>query len=166
MEGKTVCSLKSICTASFAALIVMMPLSSAIAGHDGLTIKVRAQNTSIDDTPQFCPGIGPGLLGDRLDIDVTTDASGAAAGVARFEDAYGNVTEIAIDRVFVFFGGLLLQNAATQDAIPIWFGETEIVGEQNYAPAHINVELPRGCLNTVSTFTIGQDKVTLQIKSQ
>jgi hypothetical protein len=159
-------SLKSICTTALATLIATLPLSFAIAGHEGLTIKVRAQNRSIDDTPQFCSGVGPGLAGDRLDIDVTTDASGAAVGSARFEDADGNVTDIAIDRVVVFFGGLLLQNNDTQDTIPIWFGESEVLGGENYAPAHINVELPRGCLNTVSTFTVGPDKVTLQITSQ
>jgi hypothetical protein len=159
-------SARSVCIAALATVIATLPLSPAIAGHEGLTIKVRAQNRSIDDTPQFCPGIGPGLPGDRLDIDVSTDASGAAVGHARFEDAGGNVTEIAIDRVFVFFGGLLLQNYDTQDTIPIWFGETEILGMENYAPAHINVELPRGCLNTVSTFTVGPDKVTLQITTQ
>ena len=149
----------------FSAVMGLSGLSTAVADHEGLIIKIRAQNRSIQDTPQFCPGFGSGLVGDRLDVDVATDASGASAGTARFEDADGNVTLVDIDRVVVFFGGLLLQNQSTQEAIPIWFGDTEVTAA-NYAPTHINVELPRGCWNTVSTFTVGPDKVTLQIKSQ
>lgn len=137
------------------------PMAAQAAGQEGMEILIRAQNRSTDDTP-FC-GTGEGLQGDRLDVNVSTDAFGDAAGTARFENADGDVTLILIDRVFVFFGGLVLQNDDTEETVAIGFGEIE--DGTNFAPTHINVEVPRGCSNTVSTFTVGQDKVTLQIKT-
>ena len=150
-------------------LSITMPLSTAAqaAGQEGMDIKIRAQNRSTDDLPSFCPDSGfgrEGLKGDRLDVNVSTASDGSAVGTARFEDANGNVTLMDIDRVFVFFGGLALQDTSTGNVVPIWFGDTES-GAGNLAPVHVNVELPRGCGNTVSTFTVGQDKVTVQIKT-
>ena len=144
---------------------IPMLLATAVqaAGQEELDIKIRAQNRSTDDTTNLC-GMGPGLKGDRLDVDVSVASDGSATGVARFEDANGNVTLMDIDRVVVFFAGLLLEDTSTNNVVPIWFGNTE-TGAGNLAPAHINVEIPRGCGNTQSTFTVGQDKVTLQIKT-
>jgi hypothetical protein len=139
-------------------------MAAQAAGQEGMDIKIRAQNRSTDDTPSFCTGTGAGLKKDRLDVDVSTESDGSAVGVARFEDADGNVTLMDINRVVVFFGGLLLEDTSTNNVVPIWFGNTES-GAGNLAPAHINVEIPRGCGNTKSTFTVGQDKVTLQIKT-
>ncbi|MDH3439783.1 MAG: hypothetical protein OEM63_03445 [Gammaproteobacteria bacterium] len=131
------------------------------AGQDEYTIKIRAQNRDTSDTTNFC-GVGIGSKGDRLDVDVTVAADGSAVGTARFETAGGMVTLMNIDRVFTFFGGLALQDSATFNTVPIWFGNTEF-SSGNLAPAHVNVEIPRGCSNTKSTFTIGSDKVTVQI---
>lgn len=140
------------------ALAVAWP-SAGYADPPGVDIKIRAQNRSTADTP-FC-GIGGGLVGDRLDVDAFMDTTGAVTGTARFEDALGDVTIIELDRLFTFGfgGGILVQNEATQDTVPIWISDT-LAGE----PAQVNVELPRGCGNTVSTFTPGVDKVTVQIK--
>ena len=137
------------------AIVVALPLS-VYAGPGGLDIKIRAQNRSVTDTPHFCVGTGAGLVGDRLDVDAFTDLAGNTKGTARFMDALGNVTIIHIDRIFSFFDGLVLQNDASQQTVAIWLSD-------NRAPAHVNVELPRGCANTVSTFTTGVDKVTMQI---
>ena len=139
-------------------IVLAVPLT-AHGGKGGVDIKIRAQNRSTSDTPHFCTGIGAGLVGDRLDVDVFTDLSGNTTGTARFEDASGNVTMINIDRAFAFFDGLVLQNNASQETVAIWLSD-------NRAPAHVNVELPRGCDNTKSTFTVGGDKVTVQIKFQ
>ena len=154
--------LKVVAAAVF--VFVAMPLAGIVegAGQEGVDIKIRAENRSTDDTP-FC-GIGPGMKGDRLQADVQTFSDGSAVGTARFEDAYGNVTLMNIDRVVVFYGGLLLEDTSTNYVVPIWFGNTE-TGGGNLAPAHINVEFPRGCGSTQSTFTVGTDKVTLQIKT-
>ncbi len=143
---------------------IAMPWSSMTysAGQEGMDIKIRAQNRSIDDTTTFC-GLGAGLKRDRLDVDVSTDSDGNAVGTARFEDGNGAVTLMDIDNVFVFFGGLALQDSILGNTVAIWFGKIE--GGTNYAPAHINVEFPRGCTNSMSTFTVGEDKVTLQIKT-
>ena len=123
---------------------------------------IRAQNRSTVDTP-FC-GVGGGLVGDRLDLDAFMDAStGLVTGTARFEDANGLVTIIDLDGLFAysvggFGGGVLVQNTASQDTVAMWMSDFAV------KPALVNVELPRGCGNTVSTFTPGVDKVTVQIK--
>ena len=151
--------------AASAFVFVAMPLTGIVqaAGQEGMDIKIRAENRSTDDTPNFC-GIGPGMKGDRLQADVQTFSDGSAVGTARFEDADGNVTLMNIDRVVTFFGGLLLEDTSTNNVVPIWFGNTEF-SAGNLAPAHITVEFPRGCGSTQSTFTVGTDKVTLQIKT-
>jgi len=157
-------SLKGLAVTMLAAGLLSAGVAVQAAGQGGMDIKIRAQNRSSDDTPSFCPSIGPGLEGDRLDVDVTTASDGSAVGTARFEDANGNVTLMNIDRVVVFFGGLLLEDTTSLNVVPIWFGNTE-TGPGNLAPVHVNVEMPRGCLNTQSTFTVGVDKVTVQIKT-
>ena len=129
-------------------------------GPAGVDIKIRARNLSTDDTP-FC-GVGGGMVGDRLDLDVFMDTDGVVTGTARFEDADHNVTIIEIDRLFPFFGGVLVQNQASQGTVPIWMWDQAASG--GLPAALVNVELPRGCGNTVSTFTPGVDKVTMQIK--
>ena len=148
--------------ATFATLLVLWP-STPLAGPDpaGVDLKIRAQNRSTADTP-FC-GVGGGLVGDRLDVDAFMDTTGFVTGTARFEDALGNVTLIDIDRFFSYFGGVLVQNEATQSTVPIWLGDflPAVFGTE---AVQVNVELPRGCENTVSTFTPGVDKVTVQIK--
>jgi hypothetical protein len=125
-------------------------------GPAGIDIKIRAQNRSTDDTP-FC-GVGGGMVGDRLDVNAFMDTDGVVTGTARFEDANGAVTNIALDRLFTYFGGVLVQNDSSQNTVPIWMGDTLP------AAALVNVELPRGCQNTKSTFTPGVDKVTVEIK--
>jgi hypothetical protein len=155
-----------IALAGLLVLSIVMPVPMAVqaAGQEGMDIKIRAKNRSIDDAPSYCSSLGgEGFKGDRLDVDVSTASDGSAVGTARFRDADGNVTLIDIDKVFTFFGGLVLQNETDGNTVAIWFGDIEGVG--NLAPAHVNVELPRGCVNTVSTFTVGQDKVTVQIKT-
>ena len=145
-----------------AIAIVSMP-AVVNAEPPGVDIKVRAQNRSMDDTP-FC-GIGGGQKGDRLDVDAFMDPSGLATGTARFEAADGTVTEFNIDSIFPFFlggddgGGLVLQDLAdTEHVVAIWMDSL------SSKPNLVNVELPRGCGNTQSTFTPGVDKVTVQIK--
>lgn len=155
---------KAIVGTILTAGLMTAGVTAYAAGQEGMDIKIRAQNRSVDDTPSFCSGVGPGMKGDRLDVDVTTSSDGSATGTARFETADGTVTLMNIDRVVVFFGGLLLEDTTSLNVVPIWFGNTE-TGPGNLAPAHINVEMPRGCLNTQSTFTVGADKVTLQIKT-
>lgn len=130
----------------------------------GLDILIRAQNRSVNDTP-FC-GVGGGSVGDRLDVNVRTDAMGGAFGTASFEAADGTVTTLNIDEVFTFYGGLGLIDTSTRNTVAIWFGANVEEGGSTTAPAHVNVELNRGCGNTVSTFTVDADKVTMQIKFQ
>ena len=145
-----------------AVAIVSKPLT-AYAEPPGVDIKIRAQNRSIGDTP-FC-GAGAGQKGDRLDVDAFMDPSGNASGTARFEAANGTVTQFNIDSIFPFAlggatgGGLVLQDLGdTGNVVAIWM-------DSFGAKANlVNVELPRGCLSTVSTFTPGVDKVTVQIK--
>jgi hypothetical protein len=72
------------------------------------------------------------------------------------------VTEIELDRLFGFFSGVLVQNDASQETVPIWMWDD--VASGGLTAALVNVELPRGCENTVSTFTPGVDKITMRIK--
>ena len=150
-----------------AAIVMAWPLN-AYGEPPGVDIKIRAQNRSIDDTP-FC-GTGAGLVGDRLDVDAFMDPTGVVTGTARFEDANGNVTFINVDSFFPFAlgggngGGVVLQDfidegaGKTDDVVAIWMDSF------SSKPTLVNIELPRGCGNTVSTFTPGLDKVTVQIK--
>ena len=163
-----------------ASLFVVVPCLSVLAsampayaqgpgGPNGVDIQIRAENRSTDDTP-FC-GVGGGEVGDRLSVDAFMDTSGVVSGTARFEPATGPATVIDVDRMFTFSpcapgtecGGILLQNDANNNTVPIWvndFFPTVGLG----SPALVNVELPRGCGNTKSTFTPGVDKVTVQIR--
>lgn len=137
-------------------------------GPNGVDIQIRAENRSTDDRP-FC-GIGGGEVGDKLSVDAFMDMSGVVTGTAVFEPASGPATLIDINRMFAFSicnpvncGGILLQNQANQNTVPIWINDffpNAALGN----PALVNVELPRGCVNTKSTFTPGVDKVTMQIR--
>jgi hypothetical protein len=155
--------------AALGTLFVDAAASGAFAqgpgGPNGVDILIRAENRSTADTP-FC-GVGGGMVGDRLHVDAFMNTGGIVTGTARFEDANGNVTLVDLDRLFTFFGnflpegfggGILVQNQANQNTVPIWFND------QYGIPALVNVELPRGCGNTKSTFTPGVDKVTVQLK--
>lgn len=129
-------------------------------GPAGVDVKIRALNRSTADTP-FC-GVGGGMVGDRLDVDAFMDQNGVVTGTAVFRDALGAVTTIPLDRLFPYFGGVLVQNDASQETVAIWMSDEQPV--LTPAPAAlVNVELPRGCENTKSTFTPGVDKVTMQI---
>ncbi len=121
----------------------------------GVTIKINAQNKSITDTP-FCE-IGQGKKGDKLKVNVFTDLSGVTTGTAVFTDADHQTTTLHIDTVVTFFGGVLLEESSSGNVVAIWLTDDQ-------APAFVNVELPGGCGNTVSTFTVGVDTVGLQIK--
>ena len=137
-------------------------------GPNGVDILIRAENRSTADRP-FC-GIGGGAVGDKLSVDAFMDTSGFVTGTARFEPASGPATVIDINRMFAFSicspsncGGILVQNQANQNTVPIWINDffPAFIGQN---PALVNVELPRGCSNTKSTFTPGVDKVTVQLK--
>ena len=145
-------------------VLVMAMLTGASAqgrgGPAGADIKIRALNRSTADTP-FC-GVGGGMVGDRLAVDAFMDQNGVVTGTAVFENALGVVTVIELDRLFPFFGGVLVQNQASQNTVPIWMWDDLASG--GLTATLVNVELPRGCGNTVSTFTPGVDKVTMQIK--
>lgn len=147
---------------AFAGLIAGIHTASPVlaqgpGGPAGVDIKVRAENRSINDTP-FC-NLGAGMIGDRLHVDAFMDMNGMVTGTARFEDALGNVTDIEIDRLFSFGSGLVAQHQLTQDTVAIWVSDLL----NPLSPALVNVELPRGCGNTKSTFTPGVDKVTMQL---
>ena len=145
--------------------IVAMPSAASAqgaGGPDGVDIKIRAVNRSTDDMP-FC-GVGGGMVGDRLKVDAFMDQDGVVTGRAVFRDAEGEVTEIELDRLFAYFGGMLVQNEASQDTVPIWMSDP--AGSGVPTAALVNVELPRGCENTVSTFTPGADKVVMLIRFQ
>ncbi len=148
--------------AAAAVGLVLVSSGNVIAqgpgGPAGVDIKIRAQNRSISDTP-FC-GLGAGMIGDRLDVDAFMDPSGVVMGTARFEDALGAVTFIPIDSMFGFGAGVLVQNVVSQDTVAIWIADFLVAPSST---SLVNVELPRGCVNTVSTFTPGVDKVTMQI---
>ena len=135
-------------------MAVAWPLA-AHAAQLGVKIKISAKNRSTTDTP-FC-GLGGGLIGDKLQVNVFTDLSGVTTGTATFKDATGVITTLNIDTVITFFGGVLLRDSATNNVVAIWLSD-------EIAPAHVNVELPGGCENTISTFTLGVDKVSVQIK--
>ena len=62
--------------------------------------------------------------------------------------------------LFGFGPGILVQNSASQDTVAIWMSQLLLPR----SPALVNVELPRGCLNTKATFTPGVDKLTVEIK--
>ena len=145
------------------AIAIMSRQLTAYAEPPGVDIKIRAQNRSIGDTP-FC-NIGGGNKGDRLDVDAFMDPSGNATGTARFESANGTVTQFSINSIFPFAlggdlgGGLVLQDlGGTGNVVAIWMDSFSAKANL------VNVELPRGCGSTVSTFTPGVDKVTVQIK--
>jgi hypothetical protein len=132
-------------------------------GPNGADILIRAENRSTTDTP-FC-GVGGGQIGDRLRVDAFMDADGDVTGEAIFEDANGVTTRIRIDRMFndgVAGLATLVQNQANQNTVAIWM--SDFLPSFASPTALVNVELPRGCGNTVSTFTPGLDKVTMEIK--
>ena len=138
-------------------------------GPNGVEISIRAENRVTTDTP-FC-GIGGGSVGDRLSVDAFMDMNGVVNGTARFEPASGPVTVIDLNRMFAFSicnpsncGGILVQNQANQNTVPIWVNDFFVNIGGGLSPALVNVELPRGCGNTKSTFTPGLDKVTMQLK--
>ena len=131
-------------------------------GPNGVDILIRAENRSTADTP-FC-GVGGGMIGDRLDVDAFMTTGGVVTGSARFEEADGVVTIISLDRMFSFNnGGLLVQNQTNLNTVAIWINDF-FFSAFGLNPALVNVELPRGCENTKSTFTPGVDEVTMQIK--
>jgi hypothetical protein len=132
-------------------------------GPNGADILIRAENRSTADTP-FC-GVGGGQVGDRLRVDAFMDMDGDVTGEAIFEDANGVVTRIRINRMFqdgVVGLATLVQNQTSQNTIAIWI--SDFLPAFASPNALVNVELPRGCGNTVSTFTPGIDKVTMEIK--
>jgi len=157
--------------AAFSALLVAVTASGGYAqgsgGPNGVEIQIRAENRSTSDTP-FCH-VGGGMVGDKLKVDAFMDTAGVVTGTAAFEDANGNVTDILLDRMFAFSicnpanCGILVQNQANQNTLPIWINDF-FPGFVAASAAQVNVEIPRGCANTKSTFTPGIDKVTMQIK--
>lgn len=156
-----------VCLLGLCAVIAAPAYAQGPGGPNGVDIQIRAQNRSTADTP-FC-GVGGGMVGDRLDVDAFMDTNGHVTGAARFEDANGVITVINLDRMFTFSicsgacGGILVQNNANQNTVPIWVNDF-FPTSFGFNPALVNVELPRGCNNTKSTFTPGVDKVTVQIK--
>jgi len=155
-----------LATATAFATLIGTTSSSTYAqgpgGPGGADILIRAENRSTADTP-FC-GVGGGQVGDRLRVDAFMNMDGEVTGRAVFEDANGVVTNIRIDRLFTDVLGLatLVQNQTNQNTIAIWM--SDFLPSFNSPTALVNVELPRGCGNTVSTFTPGIDKVTMEIK--
>jgi hypothetical protein len=162
----------------FASLLAAVPFVSVISatpayaqgpgGPNGVDIQIRAENRSTDDKP-FC-NIGGGAVGDKLSVDAFMDTHGVVTGTARFEPVGGPATVIDINRMFAFSicspsncGGILVQNQTNQNTVPIWINDF-FPTSFGFNPALVNVELPRGCANTKSTFTPGVDKVTVQIK--
>src|SRR5262245_6833705 len=129
--------------------------------------QIRAENRSTSGTP-FCH-VGGGMVGDKLKVDAFMDTAGVVTGTAAFEDANGNVTDILSGRRFAFSicnpanYGILVQNQANQNTVPIWIIDF-FPGFVAASAAQVNVEIPRACANTKSTFTPGINKVTMQIK--
>ena len=141
----------------FTILVLTAPAyAQGPGGPAGADIQIRAENKVTTDVP-FC-SIGGGAIGDKLRVDAFMDMNGVVTGRAIFEPAGGPPVIIELDRAFSFFGGNLVQNQANQNTVAIWINDFAV------NPAHVNVELPRGCGNTKSTFTPGLDKVTMQIK--
>ena len=146
-------------------MAVALPLAVPADALGVVKIEIEAENLSTTDTP-FC-GVGPGLVGDKLDVDVSTDLLGATTGTATFEDANGNITTLNIDTGFAFGlgaccgGGIALRDSSNPNinipTIGIWL-------DDDSAPAHVNVELPGGCGGTVSTFTSGVDDLEIDIE--
>lgn len=130
-------------------------------GPNGVDILIRAENRSTADRP-FC-GVGGGAVGDKLSVDAFMDTNGVVSGTARFEPASGPTTVIDINRMYAWGNGILVQNQANQNTVPIWVNDF-FPTSFGLNPALVNVELPRGCENTKSTFTPGVDKVTVQLK--
>ena len=153
----------------FTLVFVASPVyAQGPGGPNGVDILIRAENRSTADRP-FC-GVGGGAIGDKLTVDAFMDTNGVVNGTARFEPASGPATVIDINRMFAFSvcspsncGGILVQNQTNQNTVPIWINDF-FPTSFGYHPALVNVELPRGCNNTKSTFTPGVDKVTVQIK--
>jgi len=159
-------SLKPFVMAAVVFGTALLPAIGMAQGNkQGLDIMIRAQNRSTDDTPALCPGFGAGMKGDRLDVDVSTAIDGTSTGSAVFSGADGTEYVLNIDQVFVFFGGLALMDSSTRDTVVIWLGNVEEAGP-NLNPVHVTLEAPRGCGNTVATFTVDVDKATTQIKFQ
>ena len=151
----------------FVAVPCLTVIATAVPAHaqgpggpNGVDIQIRAENRSTEDVP-FCGG-GGGTVGDRLVVDAFMDTSGVVSGTARFEPATGPATVIIINRMFAWGNGILVQNQANQNTVPIWVND--FFPGLGFNPALVNVELPRGCGNTKSTFTPGVDKVTVQLK--
>jgi len=136
------------------AFVVTVAWSLAANAVSGWTIRINAINLSTTDTA-VCGG-GEGLRGDKLQVNVFTDLSGVSSGTATFEDATGHITTLNIDTVLGFGPGIVLIDSSTNNAVPIWLDDT-------IAPARVTVEIPRGCENTICTFTLGVDPVRLQI---
>jgi hypothetical protein len=156
----------ALLAAALFTLAAAVPDNAYAQGNkSGLDIKIRAENRSIDDTPALCPGTGPGLKGDRLDVDVSTGLDGTPSGTALFSRADGTSYVLNVDTVFVYFGGLALMDSTTRGTVAIWLGNVE-EGGPNLNPVHVSLEAPRGCGNTVATFTVDADKVTTQVKFQ
>ncbi len=158
-----------ILTVGLLALVLTATVPSVVeaAPASGLKITIHAQNRSTTDVP-FC-GVGGGMIGDRLDVDVFMDVTGVVSGTAQFGDAVGNVTIVDIAHIIPFFSGLVLTDASGVNAIAIWMTDDPVlVPPSAFASSqtHINVELPRGCNNTQSTFTPGVDRVNFDIKYQ
>jgi hypothetical protein len=143
--------------------LMAMPAAAfaqAPGGPNGVDIMIWATNRSTSDTP-FC-GVGGGNVGDQLRVDAFMNRNGVVTGRAVFKPAGGPATTIVLNRLFPFFGGMLVQNQASQNTVPIWMWDQAASG--GLPAALVNVELPRGCANTKSTFTPGVDRVLMQIK--
>ncbi len=146
------------------ALVMVAVAWSEVVYAQGVSITIKAQNKSNEDTP-FC-GIGGGLVGDKLAVSVVTDLSGTTTGTAILTRGPAMLTTeifspitLHIDEVSVFGSGILLRESSTDKVVAIWLTDDS-------APLHVNVELPRGCENTVSNFTSGVDKLSVQIKGK
>ncbi len=147
---------------SLLALITVVIAWSGAVYAQGVSITIKAQNKSTQDRP-FC-GTGGGLVGDKLTVSVVTDLSGNTTGTATLTRGTAILTSeilspitLHIDAVEGFSGGVLLRETSTNYVIAVWL-------DDRFSPVHVNVELPQGCENTVSTFTSGVDKVSVQIK--
>ncbi len=144
------------------ALVLVLVAWSGAVYAQGVSITIKAQNKSTQDRP-FC-GDGGGLVGDKLAVSVVTDLSGNTTGTATLTRGPLLITSeilspivLHIDAVEGFSGGILLRETSTNNVVPIWL-------DDRLSPVHVSVELPQGCGNTVSTFTSGVDKVSVQIK--